>query len=71
MAGRDATDLPAKERQIGFVFQSYALFKHMTIAENIGFGPRIQQMDIDIDKRYGASDLRRFLNSLQSWKHQE
>ena len=50
-AGRDATDLPSKERQIGFVFQSYALFKHMTLAENISFGPRMQEMDIDIDRR--------------------
>ncbi|KAK9843117.1 hypothetical protein WJX74_007218 [Apatococcus lobatus] len=49
--GRDATDLPAKERQIGFVFQSYALFKHMTLAENISFGPRMQEMEIDINKR--------------------
>ena len=50
-AGHDATDLPSKERQIGFVFQSYALFKHMTLAENISFGPRMQEMDIDIDRR--------------------
>ena len=50
-ADQDATDLPVQHRQIGMVFQSYALFKHMTVAENITFGPRIQDMDIDEDER--------------------
>jgi sulfate transport system ATP-binding protein len=34
----DATAIPVQERGVGFVFQSYALFKHMTVADNIGFG---------------------------------
>ena len=34
------------------VFQSYALFRHMTVAENITFGPRIQDLDIDEEERY-------------------
>lgn len=50
-AEQDATHLPVQHRQIGMVFQSYALFKHMTVAENITFGPRIQDMDIDEDER--------------------
>jgi len=36
----DVTDLPPNKRQIGMVFQEYALFPHLTIAENIGFGLR-------------------------------
>jgi ABC-type Fe3+/spermidine/putrescine transport system ATPase subunit len=36
----DITDLPPNRRQIGMVFQDYALFPHLTIAENIGFGLR-------------------------------
>jgi putative spermidine/putrescine transport system ATP-binding protein len=36
--GDDVTDLPAQKREIGMVFQDYALFPHMTIADNIGFG---------------------------------
>lgn len=36
--GRDAALLPPRERRIGFVFQNYALFRHMTVAENIAFG---------------------------------
>ncbi|BDA46375.1 Sulfate/thiosulfate import ATP-binding protein CysA [Coccomyxa sp. Obi] len=47
----DATELPVQERQIGFVFQSYALFRHMTVAQNIAFGPRIRRLGIDIDQR--------------------
>ncbi|VEI47490.1 ABC-type sulfate/molybdate transport systems, ATPase component [Actinobacillus equuli] len=36
------TQLSAKERDIGFVFQHYALFRHMTIADNIAFGLRMK-----------------------------
>jgi sulfate transport system ATP-binding protein len=34
----DATSLPVQHRQVGFVFQHYALFKHLTVAENIAYG---------------------------------
>ncbi len=36
--GQDVTDTPAGKRGVGFVFQHYALFRHMTVAENIAFG---------------------------------
>jgi iron(III) transport system ATP-binding protein len=39
-AGRDITALPPSERDFGIVFQSYALFPNMTVAENIGYGLR-------------------------------
>jgi sulfate transport system ATP-binding protein len=39
--GEDVTDLSARERRIGFVFQHYALFKHLNVFENIAFGLRI------------------------------
>ncbi|MGB3388127.1 MAG: ABC transporter ATP-binding protein [Pseudaminobacter sp.] len=35
---RDVTNLPARQRNIGMVFQSYALFPHMTVGQNIGYG---------------------------------
>lgn len=35
-------DMPARERKAGFVFQQYALFKHMTVAQNIGFGLKVR-----------------------------
>ncbi len=36
--GQDVTGLKVADRKVGFVFQHYALFKHMTIADNVGFG---------------------------------
>src|SRR6185295_15909605 len=39
--GEDATDTHARERNVGFVFQHYALFRHMTIFENVAFGLRV------------------------------
>ena len=36
--GRDMTNVPARERGVGFVFQHYALFRHMTVADNVAFG---------------------------------
>jgi multiple sugar transport system ATP-binding protein len=38
------TDVPAKEREIAMVFQNYALFPHMTVADNIGFGLRLRRV---------------------------
>ncbi len=41
-SGEDATDLHVRERQVGFVFQHYALFRHMTVFENVAFGLRVR-----------------------------
>lgn len=41
--GEDATSRTARERNIGFVFQHYALFKHMTVRDNIAFGLNVRQ----------------------------
>jgi ABC-type Fe3+/spermidine/putrescine transport system ATPase subunit len=40
--GRDVTDLPARERGVGVIFQSYALFPRMTVEKNISYGMRIR-----------------------------
>jgi sulfate transport system ATP-binding protein len=40
--GEDATDRSVRERQVGFVFQHYALFRHMTVFENVAFGLRVR-----------------------------
>jgi sulfate transport system ATP-binding protein len=40
--GEDATLRPAKDRRVGFVFQHYALFRHMTVFENVAFGLRVR-----------------------------
>ena len=36
--GEDATDVHVRERNVGFVFQHYALFRHMTVFDNVAFG---------------------------------
>ncbi len=42
--GRDITALPANRRGLGIVFQSYALFPHMTVAQNVAFGLEMRQV---------------------------
>lgn len=44
ITGKDATNTSVQERQIGFVFQHYALFKHMTVRQNIAFGLEIRKI---------------------------
>jgi sulfate transport system ATP-binding protein len=43
ISGEDATTVPAQKRGVGFVFQHYAAFKHMTVRDNIAFGLRIRK----------------------------
>jgi sulfate transport system ATP-binding protein len=45
--GQDATHLPAQKRGIGFVFQHYAAFKHMTVRNNVAFGLKIRRRPKD------------------------
>lgn len=42
LAGSDVTAAPASQRQVAMVFQSYALYPHMTVAENLSFGMRMR-----------------------------
>jgi putative spermidine/putrescine transport system ATP-binding protein len=42
--GADATRLPPEKRNLGMVFQSYALFPHLTVAENVGFGLKLRKV---------------------------
>ena len=44
LGGRDVTDLPPWKRNAGLVFQSYALFPHLTVAENVAFGLEMRRM---------------------------
>jgi multiple sugar transport system ATP-binding protein len=57
----DVTDLPPKNRDIAMVFQSYALFPHMNVFDNIAFGMKIRRLsrsEIDTRVRNVASRLR-------------
>ena len=50
--GKVVNDVPASKRGIGFVFQNYALFRYMTVYDNIAFGLKVQKGDKKtIDKR--------------------
>ncbi|WP_313604712.1 sulfate/molybdate ABC transporter ATP-binding protein [Rhizobium sp.] len=58
----DATDIPVRDRGVGFVFQHYALFPHMTVADNIAFGMKVSKVKRDkaaIDVR--VADLLRLV----------
>jgi multiple sugar transport system ATP-binding protein len=51
IGGRDVTDAAPRDRQIAMVFQSYAVFPHLTVFENIAFGLRMQKRPNDEIKR--------------------
>lgn len=48
--GVEMTNRPPQERRVGLVYQDYALFPHMTVRENVGFGPRMQHRSEDLDR---------------------
>ena len=51
--GTNATELPPQKRNVGFVFQHYAVFKHMTVAKNVAFGLEIRKRPEGGDRRAG------------------
>jgi putative spermidine/putrescine transport system ATP-binding protein len=55
--GADITDRPPSQRHIGMVFQSYALFPNMTVADNIGFGLKLKKTPADQARRRVAELL--------------
>jgi spermidine/putrescine ABC transporter ATP-binding subunit len=56
IAGRDVTRVPANQRDIGFVFQNYALFPHLTIFGNVAYGLQVRQ--------WSGSDIRRAVDEV-------
>jgi sulfate transport system ATP-binding protein len=58
IGGTDSTDLPPQRRNVGFVFQHYAAFKHMSVARNVAFG-------LEIRKRPKAEIKRRVAELLE------
>jgi sulfate transport system ATP-binding protein len=69
--GRDATTLPPQKRNVGFVFQHYAVFKHMTVAKNVAFGLEIRkrpkaQVAEKVDELLNLVHLSQFAHRLPS-----
>src|ERR1700685_3705455 len=58
--GRDVTHVPAQKRDVGLVFQNYALFRHMTIADNIEFALRVRRMRVP-ERRERRRELLRLV----------
>jgi putative spermidine/putrescine transport system ATP-binding protein len=56
--GEDVTDTPPYDRNVNTVFQDYALFPHMTVAENVAYGPRVRRVA-------GAARHKRALEMLE------
>ena len=59
--GKDVTDLPPEKRPVNTVFQSYALFPHMNVAKNVGYGLRVHGMD----KKTAAARVEEMLELVQ------
>jgi len=69
VAGRDITDLPVHKRDMGMVFQSYALFPHRTVAENVAFGLRMRDVPRpEIERRVAAALAQVALTGLEARK---
>jgi sulfate transport system ATP-binding protein len=58
--GEDATERSARDRRVGFVFQHYALFRHMTVFENVAFGLRVRPRR----DRPGEAEIRKRVSEL-------
>ena len=65
IGGTDMLDRQPRERGIGFVFQHYALFRHMTVADNIAFGLTVRARDRRPGKRAIAARVEELLSLVQ------
>ena len=63
--GVDATERNARDRRVGFVFQHYALFRHMTVFDNIAFGLQVKPRNIRPSKSEIADRVHELLKLIQ------
>ncbi|MGA3295603.1 MAG: sulfate ABC transporter ATP-binding protein [Candidatus Acidiferrales bacterium] len=63
--GKDITDQSARERRVGFVFQHYALFRHLTVFENIAFGLRARPRRLRPSKAQIRAKVEELLGLIQ------
>src|SRR5260370_14444436 len=56
IGGQNVTSLPPEKRDLGIVFQNYAIFPHMNVFDNIGFGLRMRKLArLEIERRVHAA----------------
>jgi sulfate transport system ATP-binding protein len=63
--GEDASDTHVRERQVGFVFQHYALFRHMTVFDNVAFGLRVKPRRQRLPEREIKKNVKELLELVQ------
>ena len=63
--GEDVTQIPASERKAGFAFQHYALFRHMTVFENIAFGLRVRPKETRPPEKEIHTRVEKLLHLIQ------
>lgn len=63
--GEDVADKPVGDRKVGFVFQHYALFKHMSVFENIAFGLRVRPRSVRPNESAIRDKVRSLLSLIQ------
>lgn len=63
--GEEATDMNVRERGVGFVFQHYALFRHMTVFENVAFGLRVRPRETRPSEEKIRSQVHELLKLVQ------
>lgn len=63
--GADASAAPVRDRRVGFVFQHYALFRHMTVFENVAFGLRVRPRRLRPRRREIESRVDKLLSLVQ------
>src|ERR1700726_1649757 len=65
LGGEDATARSVRDRGVGFVFQHYALFRHMTVFENIAFGLKVRPRNVRPSKEQIHAKVHELLSLIQ------